>query len=351
MPTDNIPSTVAKIRLEILNLISEPRLAQLQMLQPSLIGKLKNSKNASEKIASCFIKNINLSDPRFLQLSPKKSFPQNLNLSLNNLLTHINDRKYSTARQYLLDIEKKISPPEPNDFFWPDLKWRKLLFLQKLNKYFDNLVANHQLTQYSTNRVNFQFKYQKPLWKKTIATRASRLINVYCSVEIGLLPKRTFEIWWHNFNRQALHKDIEFYQELSAIMKDIYQKKPQNNRLAGVFISPDLVVNRAYQRWFKSTLPPPTVKWSNGYNFRKLASYNYLHDEIEISSIFDLPDIDLEMLDFLAYHELLHRQLGFRLTKHKTIAHSRHFRELEDGYPNADYFKKKLNKFVTARKF
>jgi predicted metal-dependent hydrolase len=76
------------------------------------------------------------------------------------------------------------------------------------------------------------------------------------------------------------------------------------------------------------------VTWLKHYSVRKLAHYAFRDDEIAFSLIFDFPDTPAEILSYLAYHELLHRQLGAQRINGRRYAHTRDFKTRESLFPN-----------------
>lgn len=85
-------------------------------------------------------------------------------------------------------------------------------------------------------------------------------------------------------------------------------------------------VNEAY---FAGALSRPTLAWSRRLSLRKLGHYDLLHDTVMVSATLDQPSVPLLAVDFIVYHELLHRQQGLTWRNGRLLAHTRNFRRDE----------------------
>ena len=99
--------------------------------------------------------------------------------------------------------------------------------------------------------------------------------------------------------------------------------------IEGFFINLKFPLQKIYEKYFSHHPSPPKVRWEDRFNCRKLASYNFLEDKISISPIFDLPKVDPEVIEYLLYHEMLHRELGFKISKEKIYVHTKEFKKKE----------------------
>lgn len=89
-------------------------------------------------------------------------------------------------------------------------------------------------------------------------------------------------------------------------------------------------VNAAY---FSAQLAKPELCWSPARARRILGSYQERHDRLIISRVFDSPKVPPFVLDFLMYHELLHKFLGIgRRNDGKRCIHSAEFKRLEKRF-------------------
>jgi hypothetical protein len=104
--------------------------------------------------------------------------------------------------------------------------------------------------------------------------------------------------------------------------------------------------DRVNVRYFKSQMAKPELCWSPVRARRLLGSYHERRDRLIISQLFDSPRIPAFVLDFLMFHELLHKFLGIgKRNDGKRLVHGRDFRKLErqfERFDEAQAFLKKL---------
>lgn len=87
---------------------------------------------------------------------------------------------------------------------------------------------------------------------------------------------------------------------------------------------------RLNQEYFRGQLPQPELCWSPAHARRLLGSYQERCDRVIISRLFDSPKVPAYVIDYLVYHELLHKFLGIgRRRDGKRRMHGADFRKLE----------------------
>ncbi len=91
--------------------------------------------------------------------------------------------------------------------------------------------------------------------------------------------------------------------------------------------------NRLNQQFFSNQLEPPNFSWGQD-SFRKLACYNFHNDTITVSTLFK--DAPAHILDYLMYHEMLHKHFKFKSAGSRYSYHGAEFREAEQKFPNFD---------------
>jgi len=98
----------------------------------------------------------------------------------------------------------------------------------------------------------------------------------------------------------------------------------------------EAVFTRVNQGFFSANLAPPVLRWSTMASRRKLGHYKPLTDELQLSLILDRPDVPAEVLDFVMYHELLHKVFGVDTKGGRRRSHTAVFRAAEARYPHRD---------------
>lgn len=114
----------------------------------------------------------------------------------------------------------------------------------------------------------------------------------------------------------------------------------------GIYVNLEEVVQHVQRIWFPEMDGPPSVVWLKRFSTRKLAHYSYKLDEIAVSLIFDTIDVPAEIVSYLAYHELLHRQLGAKTVNGRRYAHTGEFKHQEHLFPNWRGMDDQINTYI-----
>ena len=93
----------------------------------------------------------------------------------------------------------------------------------------------------------------------------------------------------------------------------------------------------------------PKIRWLSKFTTRKLAHYNATKDEVAFSLIFDHQQAPSEVLNYLVFHELLHRQIGVVRKNGRLSAHTKEFRQCEQSYPGYEVIDQQIREFILAR--
>jgi len=97
---------------------------------------------------------------------------------------------------------------------------------------------------------------------------------------------------------------------------------------------------------FSEMTDMPKVRWLSKFTTRKLAHYNSTKDEVAFSLIFDQPNAPSELLDYLAFHELLHRKIGIIRANGRIKAHTPAFKAEERQFPGFLMMDQKIHAFI-----
>ncbi len=110
--------------------------------------------------------------------------------------------------------------------------------------------------------------------------------------------------------------------EIEALGGIVEQTRGMHRDLATVFEE----VNRQY---FDGAMSRPRLTWSALLTRRKFGHYDLVHDTVMISRTLDDTKVPQFVIDFIMYHELLHKKLGVRWQRGKLMAHTPEFRREE----------------------
>lgn len=76
------------------------------------------------------------------------------------------------------------------------------------------------------------------------------------------------------------------------------------------------------------------ISWSPKFSTRRIGYYLEKEDVIIISKTLDHPLVPQHVVEFVIYHELLHKLLGSKITSSRKIVHGKKFIEMEKKFYN-----------------
>ena len=105
--------------------------------------------------------------------------------------------------------------------------------------------------------------------------------------------------------------------------------------------------NRVNDKYFFGVVERPNLCWG-GDSLRRLGSYDYQTDTIVISAIFK--DSDLDLLDYVMYHELLHKKHKFSVRGGRNYHHTSVFRDAESKFENSVDVERRIKLLASRRR-
>lgn len=156
-------------------------------------------------------------------------------------------------------------------------------------------------------------------------------------IKIGCIQELLLKVY--KIKKKPKTIEIELYNNFIRSLSDCLPKIRSHPVLEESF-------NRINKEFFDEELSQTNLKLGKGINL--LGSFCYQTNTISISSmLLDHPDL----LDFVMYHEMLHKKHKFYSTKTgRSIHHSCRFRKDEKSYPDADILEKKLGTLISSTK-
>jgi len=100
-------------------------------------------------------------------------------------------------------------------------------------------------------------------------------------------------------------------------------------------------VNLAY---FNEQMPEPHLVWNKQCTIRKFGHYQWDTDTVMVSRTLDQRQVPEFVVDYVMYHELLHKKLGARLVNSRRMVHTNLFRKQEAKYTKFNEAQRYLNK-------
>ncbi|PIN81511.1 hypothetical protein COV11_01930 [Candidatus Woesearchaeota archaeon CG10_big_fil_rev_8_21_14_0_10_30_7] len=203
-----------------------------------------------------------------------------------------------------------------------------------------NLLTNKTLNYdceltYSGRFKSFNANVTKR-WNKLTFNMSKNWKEVNDEIKIGLI--------------QELLTKILKLNKTKTMNTDLYNNFLKNAHIAIPKTKTHPTLEQAFNNlnktFFNNTLEKPNFKLSNSLN--TLGSYEYGCDTIKITQY--LLE-ESELLNYVMYHEMLHKHHKFSSTTCKTIHHSKQFRIDERKFPNQKEIEQKLQNFVRKKRF
>ena len=87
--------------------------------------------------------------------------------------------------------------------------------------------------------------------------------------------------------------------------------------------------NRVNEKYFGDTMTAPRLTWSRTLTGRKFGHYDWIADTVMISRTLDDKDVPSMVMDFIMFHELLHKFHGLHWVNGRGYAHTSEFQQDE----------------------
>jgi hypothetical protein len=229
----------------------------------------------------------------------------------------------------------RLSQPSRNAYCW-------LGFLAVENNLRQHLRAVHQIQIVLShhfgkdylNLIEVQFVYTNYIYrfrkeKNKVVLRCNEALieagnsvwlEIFQRVFNGEKSQVSLEAYLHSGRYQHISRQIE------AFAAGSFQTRGQYFDLREVF-------ERVNNDYFKGEMLCPQLHWNQTLTSGKLGHYHVLRDELMVSVTLDHPNVPAYVMDYVMYHELLHKKHGVRRKNGRTIGHFKAFREDEKRFP------------------
>ncbi|RME11450.1 MAG: hypothetical protein D6802_06795, partial [Ardenticatenia bacterium] len=138
----------------------------------------------------------------------------------------------------------------------------------------------------------------------------------------------------HDRRRIRDYVQSDDFQETAATVETL--ELPLVAQPKGSFHDLDEVFDRVNAAYFNGEMPRPRLTWNRQMTHNKMAHYDARRDTVMVSVTLDHPDVPDDVLDFVMYHELLHKQFGVRIVNGRRMAHTPEFRAAERRFARYD---------------
>jgi hypothetical protein len=203
------------------------------------------------------------------------------------------------------------------------------LFPEKEFPYQTYLEYNRRLSDFNAN-IHFDRKkislHLNLQWK-----------DIDDEIKIGLIQTLLLKIFK---KKKSNTQNINLYNNFVRNIPILTEKTKSDPVLAESFY-------RVNQGFFFNQIEKPNLTWGSDSK-RKLASYNFHDDTVTVSTIFK--DSKQEILDYLMYHELLHKYHKFKHKNGRSFYHTKEFKEDENIFPNKTQLEQEINQIIRISK-
>jgi len=181
----------------------------------------------------------------------------------------------------------------------------KRIIKVKYSGHFKNFTAN---AKYNADKIEFNLSRQ---WK-----------DIDKDIQVGLIQSLIVKI---KKIRNIKTEDMKLYESFMKNLSKYAKKHTYDKELEESY-------ERVNENMFQGMMDKPNLIFASE-SFNKLGSYEYSSDTIFMSTIFkDLPLNEKRFLDYVMYHELLHKKHSFNIKNGKHHAHTTAFREDEKRF-------------------
>ena len=149
-------------------------------------------------------------------------------------------------------------------------------------------------------------------------------------------------------DRKAVHEAAasEAYQRIASALEQlggvVTQTRGLHHDLAESF-------DRVNAGYFNGSVPRPRLVWSRTFAARKFGHYDHANDTVMVNMVLDRETVAGWAVDFIVYHELLHKQLGVVWKSSRMAAHTPEFLKRERRFRQYEQARATLRKLASER--
>jgi len=187
----------------------------------------------------------------------------------------------------------------------------------KFSRAFKGYNAN---CAYTISKIQFRLSYE---WK-----------DINEEIVIGLLQELLNKI----YKKKKYSYNIDMYN-------DFIKKSTSYSKIKHTDIELEQCFNKINEEYFNGMIDTPNLIWGQG-SLRKLGSYDFMTNTISISEVLKN---EIDLLDYVMYHEILHKKMQYQSTKLTKQYHTSKFKEKESAFKIKN-IEKRLEDFLRKKK-
>lgn len=213
---------------------------------------------------------------------------------------------------------------------YPDREFSYTIVLKYSGK-FNNFNANVRLR---FNVLDFHLSKE---WKKISEEIQIGLIQ---SLLLKIIKPKTVNTPPLTSNHKLQTINMDLYNKFLKNVHIALPKETESQLLMEAFTK----INEAY---FDGLLEQPSLRWGT-FSKNKLGSYEYGSDTIILSKY--LEEAPCEYLEYVLYHEMLHKKHKFTHNNGRCLHHSKAFKEEEAKFPRAEELEREIPHYISRKR-
>jgi hypothetical protein len=136
------------------------------------------------------------------------------------------------------------------------------------------------------------------------------------------------EVMFHGTSKQPIWEATSS-EEYQSIQAELEALSGVQEHTPGVYHDLGPSFDRVNGKYFDGGLTRPRLTWSRTFTGRKFGHYDPIRDTVMVSSTLDHADVPAFLVDFVMYHELLHKNLGADWRNGRQAVHTPDFKAEE----------------------
>ncbi len=164
--------------------------------------------------------------------------------------------------------------------------------------------------------------------------------NIDDEIKIGLIQTLLLKLFKVRDKTSVSYLNIDLYNDFLKRIPDFAEVHKSHPELEDSF-------HRVNSELLDGELEKPNLVWGKA-STRKLACYNFHNNTVTVSTVFK--ESPKHVLDFLMYHELLHKKFQFSHKNGRASYHSSAFRAAERQFPGYPAVEKDIETEIRRHK-
>lgn len=160
-------------------------------------------------------------------------------------------------------------------------------------------------------------------------------------IQMGLIQSLLVRIFSRKGAKKVMTNNIDLYNKFLKNVHIAIPKEVHSEYILQKF-------NKLNEQYFNGFLEQPSLRWGS-FSKNKLGSYEYGSDTIVLSKY--LEHAPEEYMEYVLYHEMLHKKHKFIHSNGRSFHHTPLFKAEEAKFPRAAELEKEIPKYIGRRRF